>query len=244
MKELGNLILLLDDEHYSEYKVKILIVGVPGEIRDYFRKIPHEQTVANRLQEIPEVSRLDNAQVNTLVTRGFIEQLKADVDPKDVFKLVSHIAWVTDGIPQRIHEYCEQLAYIAEKSDFKLSPSMLDNADWEWLHLGLANAFITVKTWVDQLRDLPLANHSRVRRWSCTLSAWSIAMNSNGTTYRQCCFESSPNYVAPNRKCGRLKLDHDCPGCQRTATMSRHFFGDWKGLLVIEQVPTSYRTHV
>ena len=36
MKELGNLILLLDDDIYAKYNVKFLIVGTPSQIKEYF----------------------------------------------------------------------------------------------------------------------------------------------------------------------------------------------------------------
>jgi hypothetical protein len=40
MKELADLIILLDDDRYAPYKVKILIVGVPARLRDYFNQTP------------------------------------------------------------------------------------------------------------------------------------------------------------------------------------------------------------
>ena len=106
MKELADVIILLDDERYATYKVKILIVGVPARLRDYFNQTPARMAVANRLEELPEVSRLTSAQTSDLVTRGFIDELGYAVPESVLNSTIQHVAWVTDRIPQRIHEYC------------------------------------------------------------------------------------------------------------------------------------------
>ena len=67
LKELADLLILCDDERYAKYKVKILIVGVPGRVKEYYYKTPHSSTVANRLAELPEVSRLRRDECAELV---------------------------------------------------------------------------------------------------------------------------------------------------------------------------------
>ena len=57
MKELGNCITLLDDDNYSRYDVRMVIVGVPSGVRGYFTKLPNRQTVANRLKESQKSQR-------------------------------------------------------------------------------------------------------------------------------------------------------------------------------------------
>src|SRR6202044_316979 len=65
MKELADLVILLDDERYAKYKVKLLIVGVPRDVRRYLAR--SNASVGNRLTEISEVSSLSIDQVRTLV---------------------------------------------------------------------------------------------------------------------------------------------------------------------------------
>ena len=58
LDELADLITLVDNERYSKYRIKILIVGVPSIGKEYFNRTPTRSTVANRIKEISEVSRL------------------------------------------------------------------------------------------------------------------------------------------------------------------------------------------
>jgi hypothetical protein len=75
LKELADLIILCDDERYAKYKTKILIVGAPSGLKEYYYKTPHHAAVANRLNELPEVSRLSKDECESLVRRGFVEKL-------------------------------------------------------------------------------------------------------------------------------------------------------------------------
>lgn len=138
LKELADLIILCDDERYAKYKTKILIVGVPSGIKEYYYKTPHHATVANRLYELPEVSRLSKEECASLVRRGFIEKLKYSVENIDGF--VSHVAWITDRIPQMVHEYCLEAAFLGEESR-----SLLDDqtsaADDAWMFKSLYHAY-------------------------------------------------------------------------------------------------------
>ena len=50
MDELANIILLLDDERYSIYKVYFLLVGTPNGVLQYFRKTKNTESVSNRIK--------------------------------------------------------------------------------------------------------------------------------------------------------------------------------------------------
>jgi hypothetical protein len=135
MDELGNLIILLDDETSAQYKVKILIVGVPGDVRDYFQKVKNLRTVANRLYEIPEVTRMTPKECDRLVETGFVHQLRYEIF--NLRALQDHVAWVTDRLPQRIHELCLELAKLAQPHN-QISEQMLPEANKLWLRQHLA----------------------------------------------------------------------------------------------------------
>jgi hypothetical protein len=151
MQELGNVITLLDDSRYAKYKIKLLIVGVPSDIRSYFRQVANQATVANRLMEIPEVSKLKHEQVEVLVKRGFAS-LQANVDDNTMTTWVNHIDKVTLGIPQRLHEYCEELAYSCEDADWNCSVDLLEKADEKWLAGGIAQAYTMVEAVLNDRR--------------------------------------------------------------------------------------------
>ncbi len=138
LKELADLIILCDDERYAKYKTKILIVGVPSNVKEYYYKTPHHATVANRLYELPEVSRLSKDECNLLVEKGFIKKLKYDVF--DLKKLSDHVAWVTDCVPQMIHEYCLEMAFGCEEKR-TVAMGELSSADQTWISKSLYHAY-------------------------------------------------------------------------------------------------------
>ena len=143
MKELADIILLLDDERYGKYNVKILIVGIPQNLKEYFLKIHNLSPVVNRLQEIPEVSRLELPQAKELIRKGFCDELGYCVDS---FEEVSrYICWVTDRIPEKIQDYCLELGLIAEKYSCIVDISLLEMADKNWLIKSLSSNYSVIE---------------------------------------------------------------------------------------------------
>lgn len=138
LKELADLIILCDDERYAKYKTKILIVGVPAGVKEYYYKTPHHATVANRLYELPEVARLSQSECTLLVNRGFVERLKYKVEDHTI--LSRHVAWITDRIPQMVHEYCLEAAFIGEEQR-TLVGTQLSSADDAWMSKSLYHAY-------------------------------------------------------------------------------------------------------
>lgn len=145
IREAADLIALADNPDYAQYEVRIIIVGVPADIRSYIAASEHANTIANRLVEIPEVERLSKEQSQTLVTRGFRDELKYNI-PDDVLEqVVEHVIWITDRIPQHLHEYCLELANIAEDNGGVLAASDLARADELWLSSALVQSYSIVE---------------------------------------------------------------------------------------------------
>ncbi len=158
LSELANVITLLDDERYAFYKVTILIVGVPGDLRKYYQKTQNLATVANRIRELPEVSRMTIEQCAKLIHTGFISLLKYEID--DYNKVSSHISWVTDRLPQRIHEYCWELAILGEENQGKIESSQLNRADQLWLKRSLASNYTVVESMMNE-RDTKVGRRNQ-----------------------------------------------------------------------------------
>lgn len=142
LDELANIIILCDDERYSAHAVKVIIVGVPSGLKEYFYKTPNQGTVANRLHELPEVSRLTESECADLVRKGFVDELGYGVDKLDA--VTRHISWVTDRIPQKLHEYCLELARVGLAAR-SVSTSDLAAADEAWLGGSMAYAYSAVE---------------------------------------------------------------------------------------------------
>jgi hypothetical protein len=196
MKQLGSIIVLLDDPRYARYAVKIALVGVPDDVKRYFARADNLQTVANRLYEIPEVDRLTKDQTFDFVKRGLLEQLhyrvsnsplhpsefptipidEIDGDPSEIEEtdiinedsldnrrparsrredvsnpseelqiLTTHIAWVTDRIPQQMHEYCLELARLAEVNAGIISIDLLKQADQKYFIASLTSNYTAIE---------------------------------------------------------------------------------------------------
>jgi hypothetical protein len=142
MHELASIITLLDDSRYSKYGVKLLVVGVPSGVREYLSKM--HASVGNRLSEISEVSSLSKEEVATLVKTGFVKLLRVDISPETLAAWQEHIFTVTMGYAQPVQEYCEQLGYIVQDSNWKGSVEQLSKADAAWLKQGLSQASGTI----------------------------------------------------------------------------------------------------
>lgn len=147
MNELGNIITLLDNPYYAKYNVKLFIVGVPSNIRTYYEQTKNQSTIANRLIEIPEVSRLSEKQVNDFVFRGFVGQLKLPFYDEFRDSINNHIYYITCGIPLKIQEYCFILAQEFERNKWRITHQAILNADKKWLHRHL----VQVSTVIDNL---------------------------------------------------------------------------------------------
>jgi hypothetical protein len=148
MNELASLIILLDDERYARYNVKLLIVGVPRDAKRYLSRA--HASVGNRLTEVPEVSSLSAEQVKTLVKTGFVELLRVPMTPEMLSTVQSHVYEITMGYAQPVQEYCEQLGYILEDNDWKVEPKHLKDADLAWLKQGLSQASGLVDEWMNK----------------------------------------------------------------------------------------------
>lgn len=160
MDELADLITLADDPTFISQKVRFLIVGVPAGVRDFFNQTPSHRTVANRLIELMEVSRLTESEARKIVLTGFRDQLDYEIEDKFENTLLDHVLWVTDRIPQALHEYCLELAFVAEKNAF-VGKSAIELADRKWLRGTLNSAYVVVEGQLNE-RDTKVQRRNQV----------------------------------------------------------------------------------
>lgn len=149
MKELRSLIMLQDDADFEHFNVRLLIVGVPNGIKEYFSKFSEGENIKNRLTELPEVARLTNKECIELITKGFIHELKYEFDDTlfaGFSSLKNHVPWITDRIPQRVQEYCLELAKIIQNNDGKFNENHLALADQKWLQERLSADYSIVES--------------------------------------------------------------------------------------------------
>ena len=146
MDELASILILSDDDNYAQYNIKLLIVGTPTDVIRYFDVSKNSASVSNRIEEIERVSALSSDQVSLLVNKGFKELLKVEISTRNLDFLGKHIHNITLGIPQRVHEYCEGLAYIIEDTSWEFSLSQIEQADKKWLLKGLRESYTLIES--------------------------------------------------------------------------------------------------
>lgn len=160
MTELADIVILLDDSRYSACNINILIVGIPNGVLQYFRETKNAESVANRITEIDKVSGLDSGQVQSIVSKGF-HQLKISLTGASLKEISDHVWNVTLGTAQRVHEYCELLAYAIEDNAWKFESELLKRADRDWLLGGLRHSFQVVEGHLNS-RETSVARRNQV----------------------------------------------------------------------------------
>lgn len=141
LKELANVLTLLDDPRYGKYNVTLFIIGTPSDILYYFSNTPANAPISNRLSTIREVSQLTEEEAISLVKKGFAALNYIIESEKEI---LDYICWITDRIPQRIQEYCYFLATNGE-SNRKITSSNLQKTDIEWLGDSLYQSYTAIE---------------------------------------------------------------------------------------------------
>ena len=131
MRQINGILLQADDDAYAKNKVKILIVGVPGNIKNLISSTTNAATISNRVTSLPEVGRLSEEQAGELMQRGFFEKLglNCQLPHPDLYKKVS---WITDRIAQHVHEVCLKIAEISVKDGMVITRKSIDGAVMDW----------------------------------------------------------------------------------------------------------------
>ncbi|WBS00698.1 ATP-binding protein [Pseudoduganella sp. SL102] len=160
MEELANVVILLDDVKYAQNNVNFLIVGVPNGVLDYYTKTDHLDSVANRIEELTKISGLTAGQVAEFISRGFA-QLGVSLEESQRNRISAHTYRVTLGIPQRVHEYCEALAYKIEDNSWLYHEDLLPGADQDWLMKGLRKSYSVIQFHLNS-RDTTVARRNQV----------------------------------------------------------------------------------
>ena len=145
VREAADLITLADNEDYAHYGIKTIIVGVPSELRSYIAQSGHTETISNRLTEIPEVERLTEDQAKLLIHKGLATELRLDIDTDLLNQIGNHVAFITDRVPQHIHEYCLELANTAIQNDGILRSDDLATADELWMQSAMVQSYSTIE---------------------------------------------------------------------------------------------------
>ncbi|MCY2928595.1 MAG: AAA family ATPase [Planctomycetota bacterium] len=144
--ELANMIILVDDERYAQYDIKLVLVGVPSDIRSYFTQLEHLAPVANRLREIPEVDRLSEDEAHALITTGFFDLLNYTyVGPNMKRDFLRSLCWYTNRVPQHLQELCLEIAEVAESRGGTIDEDVRSAGVYEWVRSSMMSQYATIE---------------------------------------------------------------------------------------------------
>lgn len=161
MGELADIVILLDDSRYSQLNVKLLIVGTPAGVLEYFSRTKNQESVANRIFELSKVDNLDYDQVHELVVMGFNSELGLALTLDQAITIAKHVHNVTMGVAQRVHEYCEGLAHKIAANGDQFGAEQLEASDWDWLCTGLRHSYSVLESNLNS-RDTAVARRNQV----------------------------------------------------------------------------------
>ena len=161
-----SIIISADEEAVAEQNVKILLVGVPHDLKQLVAKVSNASTIANRLIEIPEVARMTEEEAISLMRKGFEEELEFtfSIDRAILYK---DICWKTDRIAQQLHELCLKIAIEAERNGNCVSAKSIKKAESKWRKESLANDLEVIDALVN-------SRETKVGRKNQTLYALAI----------------------------------------------------------------------
>jgi AAA domain len=146
MDELADLIILVDDTRFARFNIKLVIVGVPNGVLDYFAKTKNMESVANRLEEVPKIGGLNLALTKSLITKGFNQLLRYEFSLDQIDEIATHTHHVTMGVAQRVHEYCAKFAICYENRGKRYAKEILKEADRQWLTVGLRQCYTVMES--------------------------------------------------------------------------------------------------
>lgn len=131
LKALASIIISADEEAVSKLNVRLLIVGVPGDIRTLIARAGHAATISNRLTEIPEIARMTMVEAKSLMKTGLEDELGLEIkSSKEAF--YTNLSFLTDRIAQQIHELCLKIAYEAINHGGMITEAVLREAEKSW----------------------------------------------------------------------------------------------------------------
>lgn len=150
IRQLANLITLVDDDEVIKYKTKFIIIGATKDIHQYFRNIKNVNTVDNRLYELPDIGTLTVPQAKELVLRGF-EKLEIEFESNNVKnKCIDEYIRVTGGIPQRLHELCLIFSELSRRIPKAVGEEQIKEGIRKWIQTSLNKNYAYISRLLDQ----------------------------------------------------------------------------------------------
>lgn len=144
LKDLKGLLLLVDDDDFAKYSVRVVLVTTAQDFRSYLSDVGQPSTLKNRIKEVPEVGRLLPKPSQDFVTKGLFSILGLGVSGITKEFVVDWVVRFTDRIPQYLHELCLEVALASVPSGRVLTKENLTAATLNWIRSSLIGELTAV----------------------------------------------------------------------------------------------------
>lgn len=142
IKELANLITLVDDDEVLGFKTKFIIIGATKDIHQYFRKVLNVNTIDNRVYELEDIGTLTTTQARQLVRQGF-EKLQIPFISDEVKNdCIEEYVRITGGLPQRLHELCLIFSQLCREYDRTVERDLVKEGIARWIRTSLHKNYV------------------------------------------------------------------------------------------------------
>lgn len=145
LDQLKALIISADDEEVTVHGVRLIIVGVPGNLKEMIAKTAGAAPIINRLSEIPEVARINDEDVKNLFRKGLFDQLGYRLDGIEEAVFLEMLLFYTDRIAQQIHEIGLRIAQEAERNDRVINDNVLNSALMHWIMESMSSDWAIIE---------------------------------------------------------------------------------------------------
>lgn len=132
VKQVSDLIMLLDDPYYGNLGVKLIVVCVPSHVSRIMASAATSSTISNRLYELQEIGRLEVDEANELVRKGF--SALGIINAGESF--ANTVSWLTNRGAQHMQQLCLCVAE-GVVGQVHLTDEILQSGVRRWLNTSL-----------------------------------------------------------------------------------------------------------
>lgn len=150
--QLRALVISADDDEIARYGVKVLIVGVPGNLKDLIAKTSGATPIINRITEIPEVDRIEPGDAKALIQKGLFKELRYEARGLEADQICDAVAFFTDGIAQQIHDYALHISQESERNERVIDQAVMNVATRNWVTSTLSADWAVIEAAMNSRR--------------------------------------------------------------------------------------------
>ncbi|WP_151950680.1 ATP-binding protein [Aliarcobacter butzleri] len=143
-RELISLLHNLDNSSYSKYNVRIMLVGIPNSLKDFFANMNILfEPIANRIREIPKLNGFEKSELLNFLDQTLIGKLLLNLTKTNLEDIFNYIASVTDLIPLRVQQYLLYLSKEIFDNNKVFSKELFSKASKKWIQSHYSELEIT-----------------------------------------------------------------------------------------------------